>query len=276
MSGRQLDRAVVGRLDPTLARERIDEELLRSVGVDHPEPNRKHELRRFVCHLDRPQVREARFGLLRQVHLGHEEAHLLIDVGRQHARRTCRDAVAAAPQPGFETLLSVAERMRMSYSPTVYWASMVTPRLLSRGFARRCAGGAGAAPVIVLPTRHAAGVGVEVFDQTRRRKRVQVLQHGLVAHVDLLPLDERRDGDDHRELLEIAPKVVGHRDDRAVAVPHEHDLRGLVEQLGVGLGHVEAAEGIGPSDAGREQAQHEERCYTSHRTPPRSELGSKA
>ena len=38
--------------------------------------------------------------------------------------------------------------------------------------------------------------------------------------------------------------VVGHGDDGVVAVAGQHHLRGLVEEFGVGLGDVEAAEGL--------------------------------
>ena len=58
-------------------------------------------------------------------------------------------------------------------------------------------------------------------------------------------LENGRHRDHDRELLRVALEVVGHGEDGAVAVAHQHHLGGLVEELGVGLGHVEAAEGEG-------------------------------
>ena len=54
-AGRELDRAVVRRLDPPVARERVENEILRSVGVDGAEPDGEHELGRFERDLKWPQ-----------------------------------------------------------------------------------------------------------------------------------------------------------------------------------------------------------------------------
>ena len=97
-------------------------------------------------------------------------------------------------------------------------------------------------PPSARASRHPARVRVEVLDQPRRRIGVEVIDERLVADVDLLALQERRHRNDDGELLQVALEVVGHRHHRAIAVAHQHDLRGLVEQLGVGLGDVEAAE----------------------------------
>ena len=70
-----------------------------------------------------------------------------------------------------------------------------------------------------------------------------MIDERIVGHMDLLPLDERRYGNHHRELFRLASKVVDHGDDGLVAVPDENDLRRLVEELDVGFGDVEAAKG---------------------------------
>jgi hypothetical protein len=64
----------------------------------------------------------------------------------------------------------------------------------------------------------------------------------LVADVNLLALQHRRHRNDDRKLLGIATEVIRHRQHRAIAVAHQHDLRGAVEQLRVGARDVEAAE----------------------------------
>ena len=64
-----------------------------------------------------------------------------------------------------------------------------------------------------------------------------------LAHVDLPLLEEGGHGHDDGELLGIALEVVGHGEHGLILVPRQDNLRCLVEQLGVGLGDVEAAEG---------------------------------
>ena len=102
---------------------------------------------------------------------------------------------------------------------------------------------------------HLAGIGIEVLDQTRRGVGVEVIDQRLVADVDLLLLEEGRHRNDDGELLEVALEVVGHRQDGAVAVADQGDLRGAVKELGVRLGHVEPAE---PEGGGRREQQGEE------------------
>src|SRR5262249_10929533 len=87
-----------------------------------------------------------------------------------------------------------------------------------------------------------AGILVEVFDQPRRRIRVEMIYERLVAHVDLFPLEKRGNGNDDRELLDGALEVARHRHHGAVAIPHQYDLRCAIEQLRVGLADVEPAE----------------------------------
>ena len=70
-----------------------------------------------------------------------------------------------------------------------------------------------------------------------------MLHERLVADVDLILLQHCRHGHDDRELLRISAEVVRHRQDGAVSVANEHDLRRLVEQLGVSFGYVETAKG---------------------------------
>ena len=80
--------------------------------------------------------------------------------------------------------------------------------------------------------------------------------HGrLVADVDLPFFEERRHGDDHREILRVALEVVDHRQHGLVPLAGEHDLGGVVENLGVGLGDVEAAKGVGVSAQCQEAGQ---------------------
>ncbi len=159
----------------------------------------------------------------------------------------------------------------MSYSPTVYCASIVTPRLAGGGLRRRRLGGHhdrrfGAPPVLEV-RRGLARVRIEVFDEARRGVGVEVLDERPLADVDLPARQERRHGNDDGELLRVAVEVVRHRQDRAVAVPHEDDLRGAVEELRVALGHVEAAERRGPDGSPRRATatggQGREHCVSS-------------
>ncbi len=53
-AGRQLDGAIIGGLDPTLPRQRVDDQVLRSIGINGAQAQRDHEFRRLVTDLERP------------------------------------------------------------------------------------------------------------------------------------------------------------------------------------------------------------------------------
>ena len=163
----------------------------------------------------------------------------------------------------------------MSYSPTVYWASIVTPRLSGSGLRGRRLGRhheRRLARHLVLEVRRGlARIRVEVLDQARRGVGVEVLEERPLADVDLPARQEGRDGHDDGELLRVALEVVGDRHDRAVAVPHEDDLRGAVKELRVALGHVEAAEREGRT--ARREEQQEARPGTEARVSSETPFG---
>ena len=97
----------------------------------------------------------------------------------------------------------------MSYSPTVYCASIFTPRLSCQLASRPSAATPPAADIGERPGlvhRRPARVLVEVLDQPRRGVRVEVIDQRLVADVDLILLQHRRHGHDDRELLRIPLK----------------------------------------------------------------------
>ena len=96
----------------------------------------------------------------------------------------------------------------MSYSPTVYCASIVTPSALASCAASRVfAAAAGAAAIgIMRSIIPVARIRVEVLDEPRRRVGVEVIDQRLLADVDLLALQERRHRNDDRELLQLPLK----------------------------------------------------------------------
>ena len=97
-----------------------------------------------------------------------------------------------------------------------------------------------------------------------------MLHQRRLGDVDLLAGDRGRHRDHHGELARIAAEVVGHRDHRAVAVADQHHLRGFVEERGVGLGDVEAAEGVGARRGaeGEPGGEQEHGGLAEHRSPP--------
>ena len=229
----EADGAVVGGLDPPLAGEGIDEQLLGAGGVDHAEADGEHELGALVGHLQRPQVGEAELRLLAEVHLGDEEPHPLLEIAAEHARGARGDPVAVLGQPGLQPLALLGREDQ---------DVVLAHRVL------RLDGHAEALGAVLPPAaaddapfhggrlhRHRvdrlARVAVEVLDQPRGRVGVEVVEQGPLGDVDLLLLEEGRDGDDDGELLRIPLEVVGHGEDGAVAVARQDDLRGLVEQL---------------------------------------------
>src|SRR5262249_29526439 len=96
--------AVVRGFDATLASERENEQVLRSVRVRHAESDGKHELGALVRDLQRPERLIAERRLLLQVHFGDEEFHALFEVAREYARSACRDSIPVFLQPPLETL----------------------------------------------------------------------------------------------------------------------------------------------------------------------------
>ena len=81
--------------------------------------------------------------------------------------------------------------------------------------------------------RHAhAGIRVEVFDEPRRGEGVEMVDDRLAPHVNLLPLDERRDRNHDRELFRIAAKIVGHRQHGGFFHAHRRRSLSLRPDLG--------------------------------------------
>jgi hypothetical protein len=54
------------------------------MGIHGAEPQRQHELRRVIAHLQRTQITVAHRRHALEVHLGDEEPHLLPDVAAEH------------------------------------------------------------------------------------------------------------------------------------------------------------------------------------------------
>ena len=134
----------------------------------------------------------------------------------------------------------------MSYSPTVYSASIATPSAFARarfparpGVAGRSLGHRQHRPFLDASAR----IPVEVLDQSRRGKRVEVIHQRFVGYVDLFALDECRHGNHHGKLARLSLEVVDHGDDGFVVAAHEYDLRRFVEQLSIGFGDIEPAKG---------------------------------
>jgi hypothetical protein len=96
--GRQLDGAVVGGLDPAVPSERVDDQILGAVRVHGAEPQRQHELRGLVAHLQRPQIAVAEELHAVEIHLGDEEPHALLDVAAEHSLGAGRNPYVDGPR----------------------------------------------------------------------------------------------------------------------------------------------------------------------------------
>ena len=88
--------------------EEVEEQFLRTVGVDRAEPDRQHELGRFERDLQRPEIREAKLGLFTEVDLRDEEFHALFEITLQDCRGALWDAVAVLGQPDFQAAAFLA------------------------------------------------------------------------------------------------------------------------------------------------------------------------
>ena len=63
-----------------------------------------------------------------------------------------------------------------------------------------------------------------VFDQSRRRVRIEMFDQRVVGNIDLLALDEGRYRNHHGEVFDGTLEVIRHRDNGTIAVAHKHDL----------------------------------------------------
>ncbi len=161
----------------------------------------------------------------------------------------------------------------MSYSPTVYFASIDTPRLRARRSLASAilAAGAPAAPAsLVNERRTSARVLVEVLDQPGRGVAVEVIDQRLLATWICSRRMKVGTGITTANSVGLALEVVGHREHGAIAVAHQHDLRRAVEDAGVGLRDVEAAErakGVSEPGLKRQHQQSGDEETTHGRRP---------
>ena len=130
----------------------------------------------------------------------------------------------------------------MSYSPTVYCASMVTPSALARRLTSS-ATEEGLAAAICISERYQARTGFDrSTDEAGRRVRIEVIDERLLADVNLLAFEECRHGNHNGKFPRRPLEVIRHGHHGAIAISDEHDLRRLVEQFRIRLRHVEATE----------------------------------
>ncbi len=85
-----------------------------------------------------------------------------------------------------------------------------------------------------------------------------MLEDCRLTDMDLFLFQYRRHRHNHREFFDIPLEVIGHRDDGLVVMPCDGYLGGFIEEFGIGLGHIEAAESrcvAGPGEQADEQCE---------------------
>src|ERR1043166_5368878 len=192
----ELDAPVVHRLDPALAGDRVDEQLLGAVRVRHPEADGQHEARRVVRDLERTELRgcgsvlcaELRIAPA-QIHLGDEELHALLEIALDHVRGLHRHAVAVRAEPREQRAAVVRGQdqdlvlvdLVAGFDPDGRHGRVEAP-----GHQHRHPLPA-AATKVRTHLRHGSrtGIRVVVLDQARRRVGVEARDERRVADVDL-------------------------------------------------------------------------------------------
>jgi hypothetical protein len=110
-----------------------------------------------------------------------------------------------------------------------------------------------------------ARILLPVLDESRRRELLELREDVLGERLDVLLLEDDRNGDHHREVRGRPLVVVGHAQHGARAVAHERDHGGIRVKRCVARRHVEPAKGLrGPrrdreAERGRQTDQTEER-----------------
>ena len=231
--------------------ERVDKQFLVTIGIERAQAQRQHKLRRLISNLDGPKIVEAQFRLLFQIHFGDEEMHLLFDVAAEHFRSAFRKPVTVFLEPCFQTFalfsgedddIVFAHRI-LSLNRDAEGFGATDGRLTRRH--------RGVAAHAAFHQREQARASVEIFDQPRRSVGIEMIDHFLIADVDLAALDQGRNGDYHSKLFRIAFKVVDHGDHGLVVLARQDDLRCFVKNLGVGFGDVKTAERLRGFDFNR-------------------------
>src|SRR5438552_461931 len=82
-----------------------------------------------------------------------------------------------------------------------------------------------------------------------------MIQQRLIANMYLVLFQKRRHWNNNGEFFRITFIIIGHPENGLVFVADQDDLRSLIVELGIRLGHIEPAKGIGESwerqDAGQ-------------------------
>ena len=198
----------------------------------------QHELGRLVGDLDRAQRREAELLLLLEVHLGDEELHALLEVAAEHARRRRRGCGSRPPSARSRgrRLCLRREDQDVVLADGVPGLDRHAERLRARrlSFGRPRLGGPPRAVALVARRLLRARIRIEVLDQPRRRERVEVIDERFCRRCGSAPFSSTvGTGTTIANSLGSPWKSLAMRQHGAVAVAHQHDLRGAVEELGV-------------------------------------------
>ncbi len=221
---RQFHRAVVGGFHAAGARQCVDVQFLLVLCVQRAEPDRQHELVALVGNLDGAQVGIAELRLLRQVHLGDEEAHVLLQITVYDGFGASRNPVAVFVQP-FDQPAAFFGRQHQDIVLTDCITGFDGHAARTRIFpklarSRKSVVGARFKGELVTYAR----IRVMILNEPWCRVCVEMFDQRAIGDIDLLTFDECRHRDDDGEILDVALEVVGHRDNSSVVVADKHHL----------------------------------------------------
>ena len=181
-----------------------------------------------------------------KVHLGHEELHVLFEVGADDLFGAFRDLVAFLIEPGDQAIGFLRRQDQdVVLSDFVFGFDGHAEVFRFHHFVRHSAGSLGCGhssrhfTVVSLVAR----ILVMVFDKARRCVLVEMVDQPRIGDIDLLFFRHVHHRNDHREFLDIAAEIRGHGDDRAVPIAHQRHLGGVIEEICIRLGDKEAAKG---------------------------------
>ncbi len=219
-----------------------------------------------------------------QVHFSDEEFHPAPEICADHFFGPIWDAVIFLIEPGDQAVALFSRQDENVILADLIFRFDGDTEIFRRHFCffhhrfrRRC----GHHHHIASVALNVARVIVIILDQARRGVFIEMIYETRIGDIDLFAFRDVDDWNYHGELARFAAIIGRHRDHRALIIAHQHHFRGVIEQVCIGFGDIEAAKGRCARGAKRERGEAERarpgEVFQVHRVfPPSMSIGTGA